>query len=499
MFLTRVSGTLNSVKYLNLNVTSVNNTAALCTISKMSNILCPPNTVRGQTVLDKDLFEKNVSVSCIVANTTPSNISAIIKCLKKYLLKLEHFKPIETTKQENGLETIVYLCPKKVTHWEDISEEDRLLLKDNNITVVNYSNNKDLVLHYENYTCADILRAILPEHEEGMASFTKVGHIVHINLREHLLPFKKIIGDVLLEKVHNCKTVVNKTNIIDNTYRNFQMELLAGEDNMQTSLKENKCTFEFDFSTVYWNSRLSSEHDRIVDLVNENDILFDVFAGVGPFSVPAAKKKCITFANDLNPHSFKWLNHNKKINKVNDQFLQTFNKDGHEFILNELKENLIKYLNKHKIHITMNLPAIAVEFLPTFYKLYKKEELPEITKKPIVYLYCFTKGENFVELAKEQVFEHMGFDISDKIIDIFRVRTVSNFKEMMRVTIELDMDILVGTETVAYQSNKRSNDLSEPIDGYNYFLIIFKKNYKHIHYCYSEPWQKIRNCSKLSK
>lgn len=31
-------------------------------------------------------------------------------------------------------------------------------------------------------------------------------------------------------------SVVNKTNEIDNTYRNFQMELLAGKDDMITEL-----------------------------------------------------------------------------------------------------------------------------------------------------------------------------------------------------------------------------------------------------------------------
>jgi 2-polyprenyl-3-methyl-5-hydroxy-6-metoxy-1,4-benzoquinol methylase len=42
----------------------------------------------------------------------------------------------------------------------------------------------------------------------------------------------------------------------------------------------------------------------------------DMFAGVGPFAVPAASKGCIVHANDLNPNSFKYLQQNAKINKV---------------------------------------------------------------------------------------------------------------------------------------------------------------------------------------
>jgi tRNA (guanine37-N1)-methyltransferase len=42
----------------------------------------------------------------------------------------------------------------------------------------------------------------------------------------------------------------------------------------------------------------------------------DVMAGVGPFAVPAAKKGCSVFGNDLNPESVKWMEVNRVKNKV---------------------------------------------------------------------------------------------------------------------------------------------------------------------------------------
>ena len=65
------------------------------------------------------------------------------------------------------------------------------------------------------------------------------------------------LGDVLLDKVPTVKTVVNKLDTIDNTFRNFKMELLAGEDDLITTTKEHGLTFKLDFSKVYWNPRLS--------------------------------------------------------------------------------------------------------------------------------------------------------------------------------------------------------------------------------------------------
>lgn len=82
---------------------------------------------------------------------------------------------------------------------------------------------------------------------------------------------------------------------------------------------ESDCTFTFDFTKVYWNSRLHTEHGRIIDTFKYEDVVADVFAGVGPFAVPAGRKGCGVFANDLNPESFKYLKLNITKNKVNQQ------------------------------------------------------------------------------------------------------------------------------------------------------------------------------------
>lgn len=94
------------------------------------------------------------------------------------------------------------------------------------------------------------------------------------------------------------------------------MEILAGDDNMIAEVKESGCRFRFDFSQVYWNSRLHTEHDRLIKQFAKNDYVCDIFAGVGPFALPAAKKGANVYANDLNPVSYKWMVENIKLNKV---------------------------------------------------------------------------------------------------------------------------------------------------------------------------------------
>lgn len=43
---------------------------------------------------------------------------------------------------------------------------------------------------------------------------------------------------------------------------------------------------------VYWNSRLETEHKRLVDSFKAAQVVVDVMAGIGPFAVPAAQKGC---------------------------------------------------------------------------------------------------------------------------------------------------------------------------------------------------------------
>lgn len=403
-----------------------------------SNLLKPPENVRGMTILDKNLFQKNIEVA--YANVQNGNFSKVISYFKKYMLKMPNFKSVTM----EDVQTHIILNPQKVKKWTDIDSSDRQSLEQLGVSENNIQT-KLLTLKYENYSSEDIFRSVLPLDQEGVSSYTKVGHILHVNLREHLFPYKKFVGQVLYDKTPNCKTVVNKINIIDNTYRNFKMEILCGEDNMVAKVKENTCIYEFDFSKVYWNSRLSTEHERIVKRIQPNNVVFDVFSGVGPFAIPSAKKRCIVYANDLNPESYKWLIYNQKLNKIKDEYLKTSCKDGKDFILNEIKDNLLKYINSNDVHIIMNLPGSAVEFLNVFRGFYKVHEIEQITKSVIVHVYCFAKGEDFSEIAKSLVIKNIEMDITDKITEIFKVRTVSNMKEMIRVSFKLDKDILTAT------------------------------------------------------
>lgn len=272
--------------------------------------------------------------------------------------------------------------------------------------------------------------------------------------------------------------VVNKINNIENKFRNFEMEILAQDscdpppDTIVTTC-ESKLKFKFDFSKVFWNPRLSFERNLVVKkLQNQVDTLYDVFAGVGPFSIAAAKlAKCRSLANDLNPESFKWICENVKMNKV-ENLVQCFNVDGRVFIQEHIKNDLINQIKNYdgtdinkKFHVIMNLPEIAIEFLSEFNGLLSsiKNEKYEFQIEYLnIHCYCFVK--NISEVSKQilqQVSEHLGFPLAAEDVDeIIEVRKVAPSKYMYRISFRLNKDILYGTKTKIKMDNMNEEQLN---------------------------------------
>ena len=195
----------------------------------------------------------------------------------------------------------------------------------------------------------------------------------------------------------------------------------------------------------------ATEHQRISSTLRHGDVLLDVFAGIGPFSVPAAKKRCTVYANDLNPHSYHWLNENMSLNKVKGHYM-TYNLDGREFIRTVVKEKLLHHWQQdsqdQRFHIVMNLPAIAMEFLDVFAGLFGEYTVEHTLGwtnyiQPRVYCYSFTKADNGEEDVVEQAQKHLGA-LLEPSHSVRFVRNVAPNKDMFCVMFNLQTDLLFG-------------------------------------------------------
>eukprot|EP00178_Gracilaria_changii_P013566 TRINITY_DN3829_c0_g3_i1.p1 TRINITY_DN3829_c0_g3~~TRINITY_DN3829_c0_g3_i1.p1 ORF type:complete len:484 (+),score=41.46 TRINITY_DN3829_c0_g3_i1:488-1939(+) len=308
---------------------------------------------------------------------------------------------------------------------------------------------REVRIDYSHWSIDAVLKELIPEGVTIPASFESIGHIAHLNLREEQLPFKNIIGQVMLGKLGpRITTIVNKLENTGGPYRTFAMEVLAGEHNLITSVKENGCTFSMDFSKVYWNSRLETEHRRIINSLREDDILADAFCGIGPFTIPAAKqKKCKTvYANDLNPSSVKYLRENVKLNRMDETSLVTSCSCAREFLTRLVREEHIPITV-----VVMNFPAGAPEFLDVFRGLYGDWQREKPPIMPLVHCYCFVKGMEDLQSARERTRTALCGHLDDAVrilpdsaIDVRDVRDVAPRKRQVCVTVRVPEEVAFG-------------------------------------------------------
>ncbi|KAJ3214103.1 serine/threonine-protein kinase M1 [Dinochytrium kinnereticum] len=463
------------------------------TISVAMAALLPPMN-KGMVALNRDLFKKSFNLAAL--RIPSSSCTEAMQRLEGTRLDVPRLPSIVEDPAAPSLRPTRLLLLDPAVATADNFESLPAGVQEFATSVGAEPSQYTLSLGYDYWTADQILRSILPDELEVPGSFEMIGHIAHLNLRDQYLPYKSIIGEVLLDKNKYIRTVVNKTDSIDHTFRFFKMELLAGEDQMIAEIKESNCRFKVDFSAVYWNSRLQGEHDRIVRTFNKNDLVCDVFGGVGPFAVPAAKNVgCLVFSNDLNPVSYKYLIENIALNKV-AHLVKGYNSDGREFVRTSLEdlnnEAVIKELlgkappKKEKrlknkdasgmaktpapveelptlpkyaepgfkmfSQYVMNLPGTAIEFLGigssglySFHGLlYKyKSLIPDDHPMPIVHCHCFAhKVEEKEEDVVKRAESYLGAKIGDNLIKIVKVRGVSPKKEMLCITFRLPREVV---------------------------------------------------------
>ena len=82
--------------------------------------------------------------------------------------------------------------------------------------------------------------------------------------------------------------------------------------------REFGCQYHVDIAKAYFSPRLSHEHERVASLVQDGEVVVDLFAGVGPFSVLIGKRNPMAkvYAVDLNPDAVELLKVNVRVNRV---------------------------------------------------------------------------------------------------------------------------------------------------------------------------------------
>ncbi|HUI39829.1 MAG TPA: class I SAM-dependent methyltransferase family protein [Methanothrix sp.] len=160
------------------------------------------------------------------------------------------------------------------------------------------------------------------------------------------------VAEVLLSTCKPVRTVIAPVSDVEGEFRTRRFKHVAGERRTVTLHREHGLRYRVDLEKAYFTPRLGTERLRIARLVQPGEVVLDMFAGVGPFSLLLAKKGARVIAMDKNPTAVSLLQENARINKVEEIEIM----EGDAAILALRCENKAD-------HVIMNLPQKASQFL----------------------------------------------------------------------------------------------------------------------------------------
>ena len=165
-------------------------------------------------------------------------------------------------------------------------------------------------------------------------------------------------AEKILASRPSLHTAVFAKGEVSGEYRTRELAILAGKPTTRTEVTEHGHRFTVDLAGAYFSARLSTERQRILDQVQEGEVILDMFAGVGPFAITLAAKAALVVAADLNPQAIELMLENLAQNRAKN-------------VLPVLADarRLSAVLPWKFDRIVMNLPLAGTEFLPDAFRL----------------------------------------------------------------------------------------------------------------------------------
>jgi len=157
-------------------------------------------------------------------------------------------------------------------------------------------------------------------------------------LRGYLPKHWELLGDVLVLRIPNelagirgkvaeayaivlgARTVCQEVGVIGGVHREPKMEVIWG-DGTETVHRENGILYKLDVVKVMFSSGNVPEKKRMSELDCRGEVVVDMFAGIGYFTLPLAvhAQARRVVACEINPVAFEYLVENVRLNRVEHQ------------------------------------------------------------------------------------------------------------------------------------------------------------------------------------
>jgi tRNA wybutosine-synthesizing protein 2 len=158
--------------------------------------------------------------------------------------------------------------------------------------------------------------------ESVPGSWAVIGSVILVTVPEDC-PDEAALGEALLELHGEADSVLADEGIENDgtagTYREPRTRLIAGDDDTETIHAEHGTRYGLDPAKVMFSPGNQAERARMGELGSEDEHVFDMFAGIGYFTLPLARGGSRVTATEINPTAFRYLLENAVLNDVGDR------------------------------------------------------------------------------------------------------------------------------------------------------------------------------------
>ncbi|MFP4185526.1 MAG: class I SAM-dependent methyltransferase [Thermoplasmata archaeon] len=251
------------------------------------------------------------------------------------------------------------------------------------------------------------------EKEDLPENWEKIGNVLLIKLPERLKEHKERIAEVYAE-VLQAKTVMLQGKI-KGIKREPEVEKIYGEETETVHL-ENGIRYKLDTSQLMFSSGNIDERIRMAEAVEKDDVVVDMFAGIGYFSLPMAVhgEPDEVFSLEINPTAYHYLKENIRLNSV-EGTVQASQRDNRDFSYTGAERVVMGYL-----HQTWKYLDKAVEFLDG---------------EGIIHYHTRSLDSKYPEDVKEELKANL--DVPYQITDIRQIKSYA--PHVFHVVVDLEI------------------------------------------------------------
>ncbi len=245
--------------------------------------------------------------------------------------------------------------------------------------------------------------------------FERIGHIAIISLPHELLHRSQDVAQALLN-LKGVRTVAFREGKISGCDRRPGLRVITGDPLTETIHRENGCTFKLDVVQVMFSSGNLYERGRLPKLVEQGEIVVDLFAGVGQFSIPIAKhaRPSRVYAVELSPVAYGYLCENVRVNRVG-HIVRPLLGDCAEVVPRAVADRVIMGI----LHVTHRYLSLALEALkPSGGVIHYHESVPSKLRfeRPVKRVLEAAAGRE-VEILHKRVVKRYAPGVDHVVVD----------------------------------------------------------------------------------